>query len=161
MAAMSNFLENKLIDWLFRGQAIGITGASAGATSGPTALYVALFTSATSLTDAGGGTEVSTTGTNYARALITSGLGAWAGTSVSTGGSVSSGTDGTTSNVSAITFNAPGGTAWGTIQYFGIFDAVTGGNMLIYGQLTTNKTVNANDAAPAFSANALSIQIDN
>ena len=31
MAAMTDFLENKLIDFLFRGQALGITGATAAA----------------------------------------------------------------------------------------------------------------------------------
>jgi len=151
MAAMSNYLENKLIDQIFRAQAYTF----------PSTLYIALFTSATTLTDAGGGTEVSTTGTNYARYSLACSLSAWAGTSVSTGGLASAGTDGTTSNANTITFNAPGSTAWGTIQYFAIYDASTGGNMLIYGQLTTNKTVNANDAAPAFAANALSITIDN
>ena len=44
MAAMSDFMENKLIDWLFRAQAIGITGASAAAGTGPSTLYVGLFT---------------------------------------------------------------------------------------------------------------------
>ena len=53
MAAMSDVLENKLIDWFFRGQAIGITGASAASGTGPTSLYVALLTAAPS--DTGGG----------------------------------------------------------------------------------------------------------
>lgn len=44
MGAMLNFMENKLIDWYFRAQAIGITGASAAAGTGPTALFVALLT---------------------------------------------------------------------------------------------------------------------
>lgn len=157
MAAMSDFLENKLIDWLFRGQAIGITGATAAAGSGPTNLYVGLYT--VNPTDTGGGTEVSTTSTGYGRVTIASSLANWAGTSVSTGGSVSSGNNGTTSNVSAITFGTPTAN-WGTITGFGIFDAATGGNLLIWGALTTNKTVNNGDAAPAFSANALSIRID-
>ena len=46
MAGLTNFLENALIDWFFRAQAIGITGASAGAGSGPATLYYALFTAA-------------------------------------------------------------------------------------------------------------------
>jgi len=152
MAAMSDYLENKLIDQIFRGQAYTFPGT----------LYVALFTSATTLTDAGGGTEVSTTGTNYARYAVAGSLANWASTQ-GAGTTVASttGTSGTTSNNNAITFNAPGSTAWGTIQYFGIYDASTGGNLLFYGQLTTNKTVNANDAAPAFAAAALSITIDN
>lgn len=43
MPAMTDFLENKLIDWFLRGQAIGVTGASAGAGSGPTNTYLALY----------------------------------------------------------------------------------------------------------------------
>jgi len=158
MAAMSDFLENKIIDWLFRAQAIGITGASAGAGSGPTTLYVGLFTATPS--DTGGGTEVS--GGSYARVAVTSSMTAtgWAGTQAAASTAASSGNTGTTSNNGAITFPAPTAT-WGTITSFGIYDATTGGNLLIYGTLTTSKTVNNGDAAPAFSPAALSIQIDN
>lgn len=156
MAAMSDFLENKLIDWLFRGQAIGITGASAAAGSGPTNLYVGLFTA--NPTDAGGGTEV--TGGSYARVTVASSLTNWAGTQAAASTVASSGTSGTTSNNGAITFPAPTAN-WGTITGFGIFDATSGGNLLLWGSLTTSKTVNNGDAAPAFSAASLSIQIDN
>lgn len=156
MAAMSDFLENKLIDWLFRGQAIGITGASAGAGSGPTSLYVGLFTA--NPTDTGGGTEVS--GGAYARVTIASSLANWAGTQAAASTTASSGTSGTTSNNGAITFPAPTAN-WGVITGFGIFDATSGGNLLIWGSLSTSKTVNNGDAAPAFNAAALSIQIDN
>lgn len=156
MAAMSDFLENKLIDWLFRGQAIGITGASAAAGSGPTNLYVGLFTA--NPTDAGGGTEV--TGGSYARVTVASSLTNWAGTQAAASTVASSGTSGTTSNNGAITFPAPTAN-WGTITGFGIFDATSGGNLLLWGALTTSKTVNNGDAAPAFSAASLSIQIDN
>lgn len=158
MAAMSDFLENKLIDWLFRAQAIGITGASAAAGTGPTALYVGLLTAAPS--DTGGGTEV--TGGSYARVTVTSSMTAsgWAGTQSAGSTTASSGTGGTTSNNGAITFPAPTAN-WGTITHFGIYDASSAGNLLIWGALTTQKTVNNNDAAPSFAAAALSIQIDN
>lgn len=160
MAAMTDFMENKLIDWFFRGQAIGITGASAGAGSGPTALFVGLYT--TVPVDAGtGGVEVS--GGSYARVSITSGPGAtgWSGTtSVGQTTTPSAGNTGTTSNNGVVTFPAPTAN-WGTITGFGIFDAVSGGNLLIFGTLTANKTVNNGDAAPSFAANALSFQIDN
>lgn len=154
---MSNFLENKVIDFLFRGQALGITGASAAAGSGPTNLYVGLFTANPS--DTGGGTEVS--GGAYARVTYASSLTNWAGTQGAASTVASSGTGGTTSNNASITFPAPVGANWGTITGFGIFDATTGGNLLIWGALTINKTVNNGDAAPSFSAAQLSIQIDN
>lgn len=161
MAAMTDFLENKLIDWFFRAQAIGITGASAAAGTGPTTLYVGLFTAAPS--DTGGGTEVTTSGTAYARVAVTSGMSAsgWAGTQSSGSTTASSGTSGTTSNNGTITFPAPSGSNWGTVTHFGIFDASSAGNLLIWGQLTSSKVVNAGDAAPSFAAAALSFQIDN
>ena len=100
MAALTDFVENKLLDWLFRAQAVGINGASAAAGTGPATLYVALFTSAP--TDAGGGTEVS--GGSYARAAVTSSLANWAGTQAAASSVASTGTSGTTSNNNAIAF---------------------------------------------------------
>lgn len=155
MAAFTDFMENKLIDWLFRAQAIGITGASAGAGSGPATLYVGLLT--TTPTDSTAGTEVS--GGSYARVAVTSGTTAWNNTQGNTTGA-STGTDGTTENASTITFPAPTAN-WGTVTGFGIYDASTSGNLLIYAALTTSKTINNGDAAPSFAAGALSIQIDN
>lgn len=155
MAAMTDFLENKLVDWFFRAQAIGITGASAAAGSGPASLYYGLFTSAPS--DTGGGTEVA--GGSYARATVVSALTAMAGTQGAASTAVSSGTSGTTSNNAAITFPAPTAN-WGLVTHFAIFDAAAAGNMLIWGALGTPKTVNNGDAAPSFAASALSFQID-
>lgn len=155
MAAFTDFLENKLIDWLLRAQAVGITGASAGAGSGPTTLYVGLFTTAP--TDSTAGTEVS--GGSYARVSVTSGTTAWNNTQGNTTGA-STGTDGTTENASTITFPAPTAN-WGVVTSFGIFDASSGGNLLIYANLTASKTINNGDAAPSFAAGALTIQIDN
>jgi len=48
MAALTDSFENKLIDFLFRAQALGLANSSAGAGSGPTSLYVGLFTRTTS-----------------------------------------------------------------------------------------------------------------
>lgn len=155
MTAFTDFMENKLIDWLFRAQAIGITGASAGAGSGPTTLYVGLLT--TTPTDSTAGTEVS--GGSYARVSVTSGTTAWNNTQGNTTGA-STGTDGTTENAGTVTFPAPTAN-WGTVNGFGIYDASSGGNLLIYAPLTTPKTINNGDAAPSFAAGALTIQIDN
>lgn len=156
MAAMSDFLENKIIDWLLRGQAIGITGASAAAGTGPTSTYMGLLTAAPS--DTGGGTEV--TGGSYARVTVASSLANWAGTQAAASTVASSGNTGTTSNNGAITF--PGPTAnWGVVTHIGIYDATSAGNLLFWAALTTSKTINNGDAAPSFSAAALSLQIDN
>ena len=152
MSAMSDVMENKLIDWFFRGQAIGITGASAAAGTGPTSLYVGLLTAAPS--DAGGGTEVS--GGSYARVTVASSLANWAGTQSAGSTVASSGTGGQTSNNAAIAFPAPTAN-WGLITHFGIYDASTAGNLLIWGALAVSKTVNNGDAAPQFNAAALTV----
>jgi len=156
MSAWSDFAENKLIDWFFRAQALGITGASAGAGSGPTALYIGLFT--TNPSDTGGGTEV--TGNAYARVSVTSGLAAWDNTQQASSSAVSSGTTGTTRNQAVITFPTPTPAGWGTVTGVGIFDAASGGNLLMWSALTASKVINALDAV-TFPANSLTFQIDN
>lgn len=151
MSQMTNFLENTLIDVLLRGQSATINSKTLSWNAAPT-LYLALFTATPS--DAGGGTEVS--GGSYARAAVTCALANWAG-SQGVGTTVaSSGTGGQTSNNADIAFPAPTGN-WGTITSFAIMDALTGGNMLIWGALTTSKTVNNGDAAPQFNAAALTL----
>lgn len=143
MAALSDYLENKLVDHIFRGQTF----------TPPATLYVGLFTAAPS--DAGGGTEVS--GGSYARVAVTSSLENWAGTQSAGSTTASSGTGGQTSNNAAITFPAPSGANWGTVTHFGIFDASTGGNLLIWSALSSPKSVNDGDAAPSFAAGALTV----
>lgn len=156
MAAMSDFLENKIIDFLFRAQALGVTGASAAAGTGPTALFYGLLTAAPS--DTGGGTEV--TGGSYARVSVSSSLANYAGTQAAASTTASTGNTGTTSNNGAITFPAPTA-SWGVVTHFGVYDASTAGNLLFWGALTTSKTVNNGDAAPSFAAAAFTLQIDN
>lgn len=146
MAALSDYLENKLIDLILRGQAY----------TGPTNAYVGLLTSAPS--DAGGGTEV--TGGSYARVAVVASLANWAGTQGAGTTTASSGTSGTTSNNAAITFPTPSA-SWGSITHVGVYDASTAGNLLFFSALTASKTVNNGDPAPSFAAAALTFQIDN
>jgi hypothetical protein len=141
MSAMSDFLENKLIDQLFRGQTAPTT----------TTLYVGLLTAAPS--DSGGGTEVS--GGSYARVSVASSLANWAGTQAAASTVASSGTGGQTSNNAAITFPTPAAT-WGTVTHFGIYDAASAGNLLFWGALTISKTINQADTV-TFPAASLSI----
>lgn len=144
MAALSDYLENKLIDHLLR----------ATAYTAPATTYVGLLTAAPS--DSGGGTEVS--GGSYARASVASGTGAWTATQGGTSGA-SSGTGGTTSNAATINFATPSA-GWGTVTHFGVYDASTGGNLLFYGALTASKVINSGDSV-SFAAGALTLQIDN
>lgn len=156
MAAMSDFLENKLIDFIFRGQALGITGATAAAGTGPTNLYFALLTAAPS--DTGGGTEV--TGGSYARVNVAANTTNFDNTQQANTTAVSSGTTGTTRNSIAVTFPAPSAN-WGVATHIGVYDASTAGNLLLWSALTTSKTINSGDPAPAFAINAFTFQIDN
>lgn len=147
MTIMSDYLENKLVDHLFRGVSF----------SAPTALYMALLTATPS--DTGGGTEV--TGGSYARVSLAPTTTNWAATNAAASTTnPSSGTSGTTSNNSVITFPAPTA-SWGVVTHMAIYDASTSGNLMFYVALTTPKTINNGDAAPSFAAAALSIQLDN
>lgn len=141
MSAMSDYLENKLVDHLFRAQTF----------SAPANLYVGLLTAAPS--DAGGGTEVS--GNNYSRVTVANSLANWAGTQSAGSTTASSGTGGQTSNNGSITFPTPSGN-WGTVSHFGIYDAASGGNLLFWGSLTIAKTINQNDTV-SFAAGSLTV----
>lgn len=142
--ALSDYLENKLVDFLFRAQSF----------SAPGTVYVALFTSAPN--DTGGGAEVS--GGSYARVAVTSSLANWAGTQSAGSTSASSGTSGQTSNNTKITFPAPTAN-WGTVTSVGLFDAATSGNLLMYGSLDAPKTINSGDAAPEFAVGELKMTL--
>lgn len=146
MATMSNYLENKLVDWLLRGQSF----------TPPTTLYVALCTSAP--TDASTGstiTEVS--GGNYGRQSFASNTTNWYTTN-GDNGAASSGTSGTTGNATTIAWNS---VTWGaTVTHIAICDASSGGNMLFYAALDASKTVSSGDSI-SFATNSLTIQIDN
>lgn len=135
MANASDYLEVELRKHLFR----------TGSFTKPTVLGVALFTVAP--TDAGGGTEV--TGGSYARVNVPPLDANWTAVSA---------TDGATDNAAAITFPTPTAN-WGTIVAFGIFDATSSGNLLVWGLITPNKTVNNGDPAPSFAIGALDITI--
>lgn len=90
----------------------------------PASLYIGLYISAPS--DAGGGTEVS--GGSYARESVT----------------FTTAASGATSNSANVEF-ATATANWGTITHAAVFDAVSGGNMLAWGALTTSKTINNGD----------------
>ena len=140
--AMTDYLENRAVDWLFRGQTF----------TPPATIYVALYTA--SCNDAGGGTEV--TGGSYARVGVASSLANWAGTQSAGSTTASTGTGGQTSNNAAVTFPAPTAN-WGVVTHFALLDASTAGNMLICQALTASKTINSGDSAPSFAIGALTV----
>jgi hypothetical protein len=115
MSAISNYLENALLNATLRNTTY----------TSPTTVYAALFT--TDPTDAGSGAEC--TGSGYARKAITF-------------AAPSNGV--TTNSAAACEFDQATG-SWGTLTHFAIFDALTTGNMLYYGALTTSKTISSGD----------------
>lgn len=117
MAALSDYAEKLLLDWLM----------TTGSATRPTGWHVALYTVAPS--DSGGGTEVS--GNGYARQSVTFGAASSPG--------------GTTSNTNEVTFTASGG-SFGTVTHIGIFTASTGGNLLWHGAMTASKTIADGDS---------------
>jgi hypothetical protein len=144
MAGFTNYLEDKIINHLF-GDDTGASGADHY--TAPTTWYVGLQTVAP--TDSAGGTEVA--GGGYARQSV-----AW---TLATGGTAQA------SNTAAITFPTAS-TDWGTVTHAGIYDALTGGNLVAFEVLTKTdfstanpKTVNTGDIFKIDAGN-LKIQLD-
>lgn len=140
MSAMTDVMENALVDRAIRGQA---TPAF------PTNWTFRLYTAAPG--EAGGGTEASYTG--YAPATQAASLANFAGTQGAGTTTASSGTGGQTSNNNPLTFGTPctaGGPqvlvalAWcdGTVPW-------------IVGTLTQARTINVGDQAPTAAAGAI------
>lgn len=133
MAAMSDFLEQAILNHFFRNTDIGAP---------PSNVYIGLFTAAPS--DSGGGTEVS--GGSYARATVAT-TSQWS----------APGAAGLTDNINDIVF-ATATANWGTITHVAIFDAITAGNLLFHGALAASKVVNSGDVFK-FLAGALDITL--
>jgi hypothetical protein len=113
--SFSNTTETHVLNYL-------LTSASV---TRPTAWYLALYTS--NPAEDNSGTEVSTSGTGYARRSA----------SFTVSGN-------SASNTSEIEF--PTATAsFGTVTHAAVFDASTGGNMIAYGALATSKTIDTGD----------------
>lgn len=105
-------------------------------------LYVGLFTAAPG--EAGGGTELSTAGTAYAR---------------QTAAFTVSGTAPTQATNTAAIEWAAATSAWGTVTHVAVFDAASGGNMLAFAALTASKTIASGDVFRIPASN-LTITLD-
>jgi hypothetical protein len=113
--AKTDYLEDAMLNHVLRNTAY----------TSPTTIYVALFTTLPA-DDGTGGVEV--TGGSYARQAVT----------------FAAPSSGVVANSGAVTF--PTATAsWGTVLGMGLFDAVSGGNLLYFGALATSKTVDNGD----------------
>ena len=126
---LSTALSNKLLDHIFKTTSFTV----------PTDIYMALYSVAPTV--AGGGTEI--TGNGYARVVMN----VW-----------DAGAAGATENTNIITYAAATGSDWAEAVAFGLFDAITGGNFLGFGDLTVAKTVTVGDVAE-FAVGALDVTI--
>lgn len=151
-AGMSDYLENKIADHLFRATSF----------TAPTTLCVGLVTGTSNdaSTGAAPGTEASYTG--YARTALNAGVANWKSTNGATSGA-SSGTTGTVSNASIITIGGAATSGPQVVTGFFIADSCTtgAGNIHFYATLTASKTINNGDPAPTFAVDALTVQVDN
>lgn len=111
MGSLSDFAENEFLDHL-----LGIT-----AWTTPATVYMALFVGDPTDTG-GGGAEVS--GSGYARKAISFGV---AAARVITQDAI-------------VQYDEASG-AWGTVDYWAIFDAVSAGNMLAHGALSASRAI--------------------
>lgn len=132
MGNISNYLANALLDHIF----------GKGAYTPPTNIYVELSTTAP--TDAGGNVTPPS-GNNYSRKQTAPAD--WNASSVGAGRIID--------NANAIEFAEASG-SWGTLSYFALFDAASGGNFLGWGALTTPKAVDSGDTA-RFAAGDLDV----
>lgn len=116
--ALSNYLENKLIDFLFRGVSY----------SPPSNLYVALCNAVPTAATTGS-TLAEVSGGNYTRKPVVASASTWYTTQHDTG-SVSTGTSGLTGNVNAINWQS---VTWSdTVVAVAVCDALTAGNLLYF-----------------------------
>jgi hypothetical protein len=130
MSALSTYLKGKLVDHVLRASAYTM----------PSGLYLALHTA--NPTIAGNVGEINSAATfytTYARQTV-----AFAAIATAT-----------TQNSATVTFPAFVGTDQ-QVSHWSIQDAVTGGNCLLFGTLSANKTLQATDV-PSFPAGALQI----
>lgn len=153
MSALTNYAERKILDFFLKGTSVTLRTAAtacAASFSGTLKWSAALFTAAP--TEDGVVSEVSTSGTDYARVLVTAST-QWA-TAAST-------TNDTTSKPLAadIVFTAAStSAAWGTITHWGLYDE--DGNLWYVFPLTTAVTIGAGVTDPTLKAGEHTITLD-
>lgn len=133
MSAATDYLETNVLAHVLAQSAYAM----------PSAVYLGRHTA--SPTDTGSlAAEVSTSGTGYARADITSKMG------------TPHATLGRSTNSAVITIG-PALSDWGTLTHLSINDAVTSTNMLLWGQASTARTITTGES-DQFLTGQLAIQ---
>lgn len=138
--AMSTYLRRAALNHLFRTAAL----------TKPTFLYAALLT--TDPTPGDVGTEVSTSGTGYARQPIAVEDASWSAPADAAEYKE-------VHNLLSVTFDPPAD-LWGTPAYWGLYDQVTGGNLWYFGSIQgTLRLVDVTSDPVSFAPQALSISM--
>jgi hypothetical protein len=131
MSAASNYLENKVLDHVLTATAYTQPGTRYLALFNNTSTNTAANLEAGTLTD-----ETSTSGTAYARKTVT----------------FAAASGGSSATNATVTFDAATAN-WGTITHVAVMDALTSGNVLFYGAVTTSKTIETGDTFQVSSGN--------
>lgn len=132
MSTKTIYFQEKLVDWIFRGQAFSL----------PSHLYFGLLVTNTS----GEGSLDEVYGGGYARVAVPRSLSSFAEGFVTT-------------NSPAITFPSP--TAdWGEVTHVGVFDSANEGELLIVATLDTPKIVISGSPAPVIASGDFFYQED-
>ena len=142
MSQATDYLEGKVLEAL---GSLGSVDFADGTVTQGTGGYIGLLTAAPS--DSSGGTEVSTSGTAYARVQVgSSGQGSFSGTA----GSIANDTEFRWADATA---------AYGVVTHVGLYDAATGGNLLVYGALQASVDIDVGDIFK-IPANGFTIQMN-
>ena len=146
MSSKSNVQETNYLKLLYQNIAMPNIGNAGGLPKSTTDgfFYVALFTATPNETDAG--TEA--TYVNYARIPVGRSVGGW---DLDTDGSG----DARIRNASIVSFPQSGGTS-NDITHFGIYTALTGGDLIHYGATGSTVTIATGDT-PKYEINQLII----
>jgi len=140
MSKFSNYTETNIIETTLRGAAFPV----------PAGIYLALFTADP--------TDANIT----ANEVQTSAWPSYARQDAASGGSISSGwaapADGVSTNAKVLTYAANNGVASVPVTHIGIYDALTGGNLLYHAPLVSSKTLLVGDVL-SFGIAALTVTV--
>ena len=132
----TNYFENKVLD--------AILGSARG--SGiPATVYVGLYTAEPD--EGGAGPEVPSAGTGYARVAVPNTDDSWP--------NANGGTKVCATNIQFPLVVA----SWGSLTHFGIFDASTAGNLLVFGEIVSPTDPDVGNA-PFFAPFTLAVTCD-
>jgi hypothetical protein len=140
MSKFSNYTEQNIIETTLRGAVFPV----------PAGIYIALFTADP--------TDANVTA-NEVQAAAWPAYGrkdAAVGAAISTGWTANA--DGVSSNAKVITYSANNGAGVVTVTHIGIYDALTGGNLIYHAPLVSSKSLQIGDVL-SFGIGAITVTV--